>query len=64
MRINKYLYMFVVQCYYASQYGYEDVTEADNYKEGKQYLKDYRINEPEYSHRMIKRRVLNPEYKA
>lgn len=62
-KINKYLYLFVVQGYY-NYYGWEDVCQSEDRKESRANLKDYRINEPQYSHRMIKRRELNPEYQG
>jgi hypothetical protein len=37
--------------------GYEDVTSEDTYKEAKTRLKEYRDNEPQYSHRLIRHRI-------
>ena len=37
--------------------GWETVTIDDNYADAKQMLKDYRENEPQYPHRIIKKRV-------
>ena len=37
--------------------GWETVTIDDNYADAKQMLRDYRENEPEYPHRLIKKRV-------
>ena len=62
-RVNKYLYLFVVQGWYGSL-GWEDVTAADNYPEARGYLRDYRENEPQYPHRLIRRREPNPEYQV
>ena len=61
-RINKYLYLWVVQGYYYSGYGWEDVCQSEHRKEAREDLKDYRKNEPEYPHRMIRRREPNPDY--
>ena len=58
-RVNKYNYLWIIQSYWS---GWEDVTAADNYKEARGYLRDYRENEPNRAHRMIQRRELNPEY--
>jgi hypothetical protein len=62
MKTNKYLYLYVVQGNYSSGYGWEDLTESESRKEARQDLKDYRQNEVQYPHRMIKRRELNPVY--
>lgn len=37
--------------------GWEDLTSEDNRTDAKQRLKEYRENEPQYDHRLIKRRV-------
>ena len=37
--------------------GWECVTAAETYKEARQYLKDYRENQPEYDYKIIKKRV-------
>ena len=37
--------------------GWEDVTAEDTRPEAKNRLKEYRENEPQYAHRLIKRRV-------
>ena len=37
--------------------GWETVTIDDNYADAKQMLKDYNENEPQYPHRLIKKRV-------
>ena len=62
-RINKYLYLYVLQGYYVSGYGWEDLTQSESYKEIKSDYLSYRENE-DYSHRIINRRELNPEYKG
>ncbi len=60
-RINKYLYLWIVQGYYP--YGkWEDIYIGEDKKDARLRLKEYRINESMYSHRMIYRRELNPEY--
>ena len=63
-KINKYLYLYVVQGYYGKLYGWEDVCQSESYREARQDLKAYRLNENEYPHRMIHRRELNPLYVA
>lgn len=47
--------VYVIQGNYGQ--GWEDVTEEDKYFEGKERLKEYNENEPEYPHRKIVRRV-------
>ena len=37
--------------------GWETVTIDDNYADAKQMLRDYNENEPQYPHRLIKKRV-------
>ena len=56
MRKNKYIYLYVVQGFY--QFGYEDLSQSESYKESKNDLKAYRENERGIF-RMIKRRELN-----
>ena len=58
MKTNKFEYLWIVQGYYGSQYGYEDLTASENLKDAKQTLKEYRNNES-YLFRLIQRRVLN-----
>jgi hypothetical protein len=41
-----------VKGYYGSQYGWEVVTAAENYKEARQLLKDYNENESQYAHKI------------
>lgn len=48
---------FVIQSYWGSQYGWEDSTFEETRPEGKRALKDYRDNQPEVPHRLIKRRI-------
>ena len=59
----KYKYLKVLQGYYSSSCGWEDLVEAEiknkeEMKEFRQNIKDYAENET-YPHRVIKRRVLN-----
>lgn len=61
MKTNKWLYLYVIQGYYDTSW--EDVTTEETYREARARLREYRENEPEHHHRMIKRRELNPEYK-
>lgn len=61
--INKYLYMWIVQGYYAP-YGWEDLTQSESHKETRARLREYRENEPQYPHRMIQRREPNPEWEG
>lgn len=60
-KINKYLYLHVIQGNYG--FGWEDI-DAGSYREMRTDLKLYRQEEPEYPHRMIKRREINPEWKV
>jgi hypothetical protein len=48
---------YIVQGNYNCGYGWEDVTAESTRKEAKERLKEYRENEPQYPHRLIKRRV-------
>lgn len=64
---NKYIYTTVLQGNYG--YGWDDICECDSNdaKEVKALrvnLREYRENEPNYPHRIIKRRTLNPDYHA
>jgi len=57
-RPNKYTYLYVIQGYY---YGtWEDETQTESLKEARQHLRAYRQNMPQYAHRIIQRRELNP----
>jgi hypothetical protein len=56
----KYIYLFVVQGHYGC--GWEDVCASEVRREARENLKEYRDNETQYPHRMIKRREANPEY--
>lgn len=61
-RINKYVYLWVVQGKYPGPYGWEDETAEESCREARARLKEYRQNMPEYPHRLIRRREPNPEY--
>lgn len=61
MKTNKYIYLNVLQGNYG--FGFEDLTASESYSEVKRDLKDYRENDPR-PYRIIKRRELNPAYKA
>lgn len=47
---------WVVQGLYGHHTGWEDVAATDDYAEAKADYKAYRDNEPQYRHRLIKRR--------
>lgn len=57
MKRNKYLYLYVIQGYYGT---WEDETQTESLKEARQHLRAYRQNMPQYAHRIIQRRELNP----
>lgn len=58
MKPRKYIYLFVIQGYYSGTW--EDETQTESHKEARQYLREYRENMPQYPHRLIQRRELNP----
>ena len=60
-RVNKYVYIWVVQGNYGYGHGWEDLTAEEKYSEGRARLREYRENEPGTSLRLIHRRELNPE---
>lgn len=62
-KINKYLYVWIVQGMYSSNYGWEDVYTGEDYRDARARLKEYRENETNYPHRLIQRREPNPDYK-
>lgn len=65
MKINKYLYLFVVQGNYGYGHGWEDLTSSESYKTAIADLRAYRKNDSyALGHRLIRRRELNPEYKG
>jgi hypothetical protein len=62
-RVNKYLYLLVIQGNYGQ--GWEDLCDYEKYKEARADFKEYRISESRYAaHRIIRRRELNPEYQG
>ena len=65
MRINKYLYLYVVQGDYGYGHGWEDLTSSESYRTALADYRAYCIND-KYAvrHRIIKRREPNPEYKG
>lgn len=56
---SKYVTDIILQGNYG--HGWEDIMSCENDKEAKSYLKDYDENE-NYPHRIIRRKVLDPEY--
>lgn len=65
-RVNKYLYLKVIQGDYGC--GWEDLcaydtADPEEMKECRSDYKAYRENERQYAHRVIRRRELNPEWK-
>ena len=66
MTQNKYIYLAVLQGNYG--YGWDDLCQYDRHDpeqmaELKPDWRAYRENEPQYAHRIIHRRELNPNYK-
>ena len=59
MKRNKYIYLYVIQGYYNSYYGWEDLTESEDKKCAIDDLKAYNKNELNYPHRLIQRREKN-----
>ena len=60
-RVPKTKLIWVVQGNYGYGHGWEDVTAAENWKEAKGYLRDYRENERGVPFRVIRRRErINP----
>lgn len=63
MKVNKYLYVFVVQGDYGC--GWEDISGSESYRSAVADLRAYRENDSyARGHRLIKRRELNPAYKG
>lgn len=66
--MNKFIYLYVIQT--ITNTGWEDVSAEEIIKGDKitarrhvlMELKDFRENMPEWSHRIIQRRELNPEW--
>lgn len=64
-RINKWLYLFVVQGDYGYGQGWEDLTASESYREALVDLRAYRQNDSfACGHRIIKRREINPKYQG
>lgn len=65
MKFNKWIIEKVIQSNHG--HGWDDVEYFSNsiseMKACKQALRDYRLNQPSASHRIIERRVLNPAFK-
>ena len=57
MRTGKYEYLWIVQGRYGTG-GWDDVHAGESWRDVRQTLKEYRENEPQYPHRVIRRRVL------
>ena len=55
---NKYQYLYILQGNYGYGHGFEGLTSSESYREVKDNLKDYRLNEGG-NYRIICRRVLN-----
>ena len=66
MKTTKFLYYVVIQGKYSEYYGYEDLCQYPDTKEGRRDarvdFREYRIDEREYQHRIIHRRERNPAY--
>jgi len=58
MRQNKFLYLWIVQGKYPGVHGWEDLSSEETRKDARARLKEYLENEPEYQHRLIRRREL------
>lgn len=48
---------YQIQGYYDREYGWEEVCAEYTYRDAKTQLKCYNENEPEYPHRIVKKRV-------
>ncbi len=59
---NKFEYLWVIQQYHKPGYGWEDVDTCETWKECRVNIRAYREAEPQYQHRVIRRRELNQEY--
>lgn len=57
MKKNKYQYLWIVQGHYGQ--GWEDENAETNHKDARRSVREYRVNMPEYPHRLIRRRELN-----
>lgn len=65
-RINKWIEVKVLQTKWNSKFEDEfEFSDEEGYntmKDRKHMLKDYRENLPQYEHRIITRKVINPEH--
>jgi hypothetical protein len=57
MKKNKWLNVHIMQTY--TTMGWEDECIEDSRREANARLREYRLNQPEYPHRVIGRRILN-----
>ena len=57
MRVNKYLYLFVLQANYGYGHGFEDLCASESRREVRANLREYRENEGG-NYRIIERREL------
>lgn len=62
-KINKYIYVYVLQGHYGQLHGWKDLTASENISEVVQNRKEYRENEGG-TYRIINRREPNPECTA
>ena len=62
MEPTKYIYLNVVQGHYGT-YGWEDVAASEDRREARKDFRAYNENEPQYPHRIIRRRELREEAK-
>ncbi len=62
MKINKYVFSYVILG--NSSYGKEDIDEFTTRTEAVKMIKEYRMAMPTFSLRIIKRRIINPDYRA
>lgn len=53
--------IWVVQGFYSSAYGWEDVTAEEKYRDIRERLKEYRANEPGTSFRIVVKREKKAE---
>lgn len=54
-------YEYVLQTYTVDQYGWEDVSAYETKAEAYEDLEAYRINQPEYRHRVMLRKAEEEE---
>ena len=57
MYIRKTKDEYEIQGNYGSQYGWERVTTEETWKDAKRQLKCYNDNEPDFPHRIVKKRI-------